>query len=88
MIKIHPTIDTHINLLTLIPFFNRYQIFTDDEIKFFISDYQSDKQKVNKLIESLKAKHEEGVYDFVKALNGGHKHSGHFTILKELHAKL
>jgi len=42
MIKIHSIIDTHINLLNLIPFFNRYKIFTDDEIKYFISDYQLD----------------------------------------------
>lgn len=88
IIKIHPIIDTHIDFSTLIPFFNSYGIFTDAEIKYFYSDHQSDKSKVNKLIESLKAKHEKGVYDFVRALNDGHEHSGHVTILEHLRAKL
>ena len=87
IIKIHPSINTHINILSLIPFFNCYGIFTNDEIQYFNSDYQGDKQKVNKLIESLKTKHEEGVYNFVRALNDGCEHNGHLTILEHLRAK-
>ena len=82
---IHPIIKQHINFETLVSFLNHFKIFTDDEIEYFNSTYDSKVSKVNNLIEWLKQKDDDGIINFVKALNEANKHNGHNTILKKLH---
>ena len=41
--------------------------------------------KANKLIMWLEAKDEQGVYNFVRALNEAHEHLDHSVILEHFH---
>ena len=85
--KLHPIIKKHINFETLVPFLNSRAIFTDDEMDVLINaSYKA--EKVNKLITSLPTKDKDGIYNFVKALNDAHEHSGHGEILDNLKRQL
>ena len=53
-------------------------------MEFFESVYHSKADKVSKLISSLKSKDKNGIYNFVKALNDEHEHSGHLVIIEKL----
>lgn len=79
------TIDENINFDTLIPFFDKYRIFTKDEMEHFMNKLISKANKVTNLIMWIEAKDESGICNFVKALNEAHKHSGHIAILKQLY---
>ena len=85
IIRNHVIIDTHINFDTLVQFFDKYDVFTRNEMKFFNSKYREDVDKVNKLIILLEAKDEQGVYNFVRALNEAHEHPDHSVILEHFH---
>ena len=79
------TIEDHINFKSLIPFLNKYGIFTKDEMKYFMKDCHSDSDKVNNLIVWLPTKDAEGIHNFVRALKEAEEHSGHLEIIKDLH---
>ena len=83
--KNHPTINKKIKFDTLIQYLNKYCIFTHGEIYKFKSQLISPEEKVNDLISSLEEKEEDGVLNFVRALNDAHEHSGHVAILEQLH---
>jgi len=83
--RCHPVITDHVEFETLIPFLNEHEIFTRSEMEYFNNRYYSNAEKVNKLIEWLPKKDENGIHNFVRALNEAHKHSGHSTILKHLY---
>ena len=85
--KLHPIIKNHINFETLIPFLNYYAIFTDDEMDILMNASKK-AEKVNELITSLPTKDKDGIYNFVKALNDAHQHSGHDVILDNLKREL
>lgn len=86
--KLHPIINKHINFDTLIPFLSFYHIFTDDEMEILMNVYKTKAEKVNELITSLPTKDKDGIYNFVKALNDAHEHSGHGEILDNLKEQL
>ena len=86
--KLHPIINKHINFDTLIPFLSSYCIFTDDEMEFLMNIHKTKAEKVNKLITSLPTKDQDGIHNFVKALNDAHEHSGHDVILDNLKEQL
>ena len=83
--KNHPTINKKIKFDTLIQYLHNYEIFTDSEMFIFSHQLISPEEKVNHLIISLEKKEEDGVLNFVRALNDAHEHSGHIAILKQLH---
>ena len=81
----HPTINTYIKFDILIQFFNKYKIFTDDEMDCFNNSSISKINQVNKLISCLHQKDNEGNCNFIRALSDTKTHSGHRVILKELY---
>ena len=85
IIRSHFTIKKHINFNTLIPFLNKHNIFTSDEMELFNKDILITADKVNKLMEWIPKKDEKGVHDFMKALGEACEHSGHYVILKHLY---
>ena len=82
--RLHKIIEEKINFETLIPFLNKYKIFTTGEMKYFVNKLHSDADKVANLVIWLEAKNEKGIYDFVRALNEAKEHSGHIVILEHL----
>ena len=79
-------IKEHINFDTLIPFLNKYNIFTRDEMECLTNNMILTAQKVNNLITLwIPGKNEDGICNFVKALNEAHEHSGHITIIEHLY---
>ena len=83
----HPSLNKFINFTCLIPFFNQYKIFTNDEMYDFQSD-KSDQEKTISLINYLQKKDANGVQNFIRSLHGAKEHSGHLVILKEMSSKL
>ena len=81
----HPTIKTYIKFDILIQFFNKYNIFTDDEMDCFNNSANSKMNKVNQLISYLHQKDNKGNCNFIRALSDTKTHSGHCVILKELY---
>ena len=82
--KSHPVIHKHIQFKTLLQHFNSHNIFTSDEMEYFRGS-NTVIDKVNYLIPCLEKKDNNGIYNFVKALNEETEHSGHHAILKELY---
>ena len=80
--KSHPIITEKINFVTLIQYFNKYSIFTGSEIQVFNNAVLTNAEKANSLVEYLGQKTEEGIKNFVKALNDASEHSGHVDILQ------
>jgi len=85
---LNPIIVEYIKFSCLIKFFNKYEIFTNDEMFHFRSDHISDEQKANLLVEWLQKKDENGVRNFLRSLHQAKSHSGHSEILKEMNSKL
>ena len=81
----HPIISGKIKFDTLIKYLNKYRIFTPGEMYIFNNQLISPNEKVNHLITFLEKKEEDGVLNFVRALNDAHEHSGHVAILEQLH---
>ena len=82
IIENHPIINKKI---ILIQYLNKYHIFTPNEMCTFNNQCISSEEKVNRLITWLEKKKEDGVQNFVRALNDAHEHSGHVAILEQLH---
>ena len=83
--KSHPIIDKKINFGTLIPYLNQYSIFTRSERATFTNPVLKPDDKVTSLIESLEKKDDEGIKNFIRALNDASEHSGHAEILQCIH---
>jgi len=86
--RAHPEIVQYIDFITVMPYFNRYKIFTSDETHAFSNAIHATNDKVNSLIQYLSRKNEEGVLNFVKALDDAKEHSGHDAILRKLKVKV
>ena len=84
--RAHGEIDQHINFQPLLKCFNKYGIFTRTEMNHFLEDYHE--HSVNNLIQWLEAKSDEGILNFVKALNDEKEHSGHKQILQKLEVEV
>jgi len=83
----HPEIAQHIDFITLMQYLNRYRIFTSNEIHHLSHDPVE--VSANNLIDWLSRKDEDGVLNFVKALNDAREHSGHAAaILKKLEVRV
>ena len=80
--KSHPIITEKINFVTLIPYLNKYSIFTGNEMTIFNNAVLLHGEKVNSLIEWLYKKEDEEIKNFIRALNDAHEHSGHAVILR------
>ena len=83
--RLHVTIKEYINFQSLIPFLNKYKIFINDEMEYFMNLYHSDSDKVNKLIVCLPKKEGKGIHNFVTALKEAKEHSGHLEIVKDFY---
>ena len=79
------TIKDCINFGSLIPYLNKYAIFTRNEMEYFMKKYHSDSEKVINLIVWLSKKEGRGIHNFVRALKEAEEHSGHLEILLHLH---
>ena len=82
--RAHVEINKHIKFLDLVPYLNRYKIFSSDETAHFINDPKE--VSVYNLINWLQGKADEGIFNFVKALNEATEHSGHKQILQAIKA--
>ena len=83
--RLHVTIRNHINFKSLTPGLNKYEIFTRDEMEYFMNVYHTDSDKVNRLIMWLPTKAGRGIHNFVRALKEAEEHSGHLEIVNDLH---
>ena len=85
----HVIIEGHINFKTLIPFLNKYKIFTRAEMEYLMNDFIPTADRVNNLITlcipQFPLKNENGLCNFVRALNEAHEHGGHITIIEHLY---
>ena len=83
--KSRSIITEKINFATLIPYLNKYSIFTRREMTIFNSPALIQGDKASSLIEWLGKKEDEGVKNFIRALNDASEHSGHANILQCIH---
>ena len=75
-------IKPYINFATIIQYFHKHDVFSDDDIYHFTNDPPAD--GVNYLIDHIQGKGEGDARKFVLALHDATEHTGHKEILKAL----
>ena len=77
--------EENINFEILTPILKQYDIVTEDEKDYFMSDSNSKQNKVSKLIDCLGGENETKIHNFVKAMAEAYEHTGHNALLHYLH---
>ena len=85
--QLNPQMIKYINMVSLIPFLNKYGILTSEERFYLNNNHKSPTEKVNYLLQYLESKNEETVKDFLKALKEASEHSGHTELCRLLREK-
>ena len=79
---LNPELEQYIDLVTLLPYMNRYGIVTPEERRFL--NNESNQQRVSKLLGYLEKKNPETINGFVKAISEEPNHKGHKQLCKLL----
>ena len=85
--QLNPQMIKYINMVSLIPFLNKYGILTSEERFYLNNNHKSPTEKVNYLLQYLESKGEETVKNFLKALKEASEHSGHTELCRLLREK-
>lgn len=89
--QLNPQMNKYINMVSLIPYLNKYGILTSEERFYLNNNSKSPTEKVNYLLQYLEHKGEETVQKFLQALKDEREHSGHVELcrlLKQAGAKM
>lgn len=82
--QLNPQMIKYINMVSLIPYLNKYGILTAEERHYLNNNHKSPTEKVNYLLQYLESKGEETVKNFLKALKEAGEHSGHTELCRLL----
>lgn len=82
--QLHPEMSKHIDMISLIPFLNKYGILTQAERFYLSSETHSPPEKVTYLLQHLDCKGGITVKDFLKALHDANEHTGHIELCELL----
>ena len=82
--QLNPQMNKYINMVSLIPYLNKYGILTSEERFYLNNSSKSPSEKVNYLLQYLERKGEETVQKFLKALKDEREHSGHVELCRLL----
>ena len=85
--QLYPQMIQYINMVSLIPYLNKYGILTAEERHYLNNNHKSPTEKVNYLLQYLESKNEETVKNFLKALKEAREHSGHTELCRLLREK-
>ena len=75
--QLNPQMIRYINMVSSIPYLNKYGILTQEERFYLNNNRKSPTEKVNFLLTYLESKNEETVKNFLKAIKEAREHSGH-----------
>jgi len=84
IVKHHASLRKYINLESLIPHLNTYEILTKGERNLLNIPEISSQQKVDHLLQFLEDKSDESIQNFLKALKDADEHTGHRQLLDVL----
>ena len=79
---LNPELEKYIDLVTLLPYMNRYGILTPEERRFL--NNESNQHRVSKLLGFLEKKNPETINNFVKAISEEPNHRGHKELCRLL----
>ena len=82
--QLNPQMIKYINMVSLIPYLNKYGILTQEERFYLNNNHKSPTEKVNFLLTYLESKNEETVRNFLKAIKEAREHSGHTELCRLL----
>ena len=82
--QLNPQMIKYINMVSLIPYLNKYGILTSHERFYLNNNHKSPTEKVNYLLQYLESKGEETVKKFLQALKEASEHSGHTELCRLL----
>ena len=82
--QLNPQMIKYINMVSLIPYLNKYGILTSEERFYLNNNHKSPTEKVNYLLTYLESKDEKTVKSFLKALKEAREHSGHTELCRLL----
>ena len=84
IVRQHASLRKYINLESLIPHLNAYEILTKGERDQLNMPEISSQQKVDRLLHFLESKSDESIQNFLKALKDADEHTGHRQLLDVL----
>jgi len=85
--QLNPQMIKYINMVSLIPYLNKYGILTSEERFYLNSSSKSPTEKVNFLLQYLESKSDDTVLKFLKALKDAREHTGHIELCRLLKDK-
>ena len=81
IVRQHASLRKYINLESLIPHLNAYEILTKGERDQLSMPEISSHQKIDRLLQFLESKSDESIQNFLKALKDADEHTGHRKLL-------
>jgi len=85
--QLQPEMSRYINMISLIPYLNKYAILTADQRYHLNSAHKSPSEKVNYLLQYLEGKGEDTVQKFLIAMKEAKEHTGHVELCRLLNEK-
>ena len=85
--QLQPEMSRYINMMSLIPYLNKYGILTTDQRFHLNSPHKSPGEKVFYLLQYLEGKDEDTVQKFLLALKEAKEHTGHIELCRLLNEK-
>jgi len=85
--QLSPEMTRYINMMSLIPYLNKYGILTSDQRHHLNSPYKAPGEKVTYLLGFLESKGEETIQKFLLALKEAKEHTGHIELCRLLNKK-
>lgn len=82
--QLNPQMNKYINMVSLVPYLNKYGILTSEERFYLNSNSKSPTEKVNYLLQYLESKGEETIKKFLQALKEASEHTGHIELCRLL----
>lgn len=82
--QLNPQMNKYINMVSLIPYLNKYGILTSEERFYLNNSHKSPTEKVNYLLQYLEGKGDTTVQKFLSALKEASEHSGHVELCRML----
>jgi len=85
--SIHDDMRRYINIMSLYPYLNKYEILIREERQVLTNQYTIETTKVDQLLEIIDSKSPSKQKDFLKAIKDASEHAGHREICKILRKK-
>ena len=85
--QLNPEMNRYINMVSLIPYLNKYGILTSEDRFHLSNSLKSQTEKVSYLLQSLEGRSDKTVQDFLHALKEASEHNGHIELCRLLKEK-